>query len=266
MRVLLTGGTGQLGKMLLNNLGLQHFTIDVLTRRKEPASNSGIGYINADLTDGAGLNSALTHDYDVVVHCASHPRESDMVDVEGTRNLLKAVGNRNVKNFIYVSIVGIDKAAYGYYQNKLRAEELIIKSGIPYTILRITQFHDFVLNRILNAGHENEVIVIPAGLKFQSIDLADVCKRINQLIQGGAGNSIQQIGGPEILEIETIVQEYQKIFKPAKRIQFTTNLNDFQRLFTTGINLCPDHKWGTVSWGDYLSSLSLTQPSAKEHR
>lgn len=251
--LLLTGGTGQLGKMLLNELSLQHFAIDVLTRGKEFASNSAIKPVNADLTDYTSLADALAHDYDVVVHCASNPRESDMVDVEGTQNLLRAIGNRNVKNFIYISIVGVDKTPYRYYQHKLRAEESIINSGIPYTILRITQFHDFVLNRILDVRDENDVILVPGGLKFQSIDLADVCKRIDQLIQIGAGDSIQQIGGPEILKIEDIVQDYQKIFTSTKSIRSTSTLNDFQKLFTTGINLCPDHKWGTTTWRDYLS-------------
>ncbi len=252
--VLLTGGTGQLGKMLLKELDMQRLSIGVLTREKEHASSSDVGYVNGDLTDSASLNSALSHDYDVVVHCASNPGESDIVDVTGTQNLLKATGNRNVKNFIYISIVGVDKSAYKYYQNKLGAEKLVINSGIPYTILRITQFHDFVLNRILDAGNENDVIVIPAGLKFQPIDLADVCKRIGELIESGPTNSILQIGGPEIMEIEEIVQQYQTIMKPARRIEMISTLNDFRKLFTTGINLCPDQKWGSITWRDYLSS------------
>jgi uncharacterized protein YbjT (DUF2867 family) len=266
INVLLTGGTGQLGRMLLNEFETQQLSVSVLTRRKALASSSGMKVINADLTNSTSLNRALSHDYDVVIHCASNPRESATVDVKGTENLLKAVGNGNVKNFIYISIVGVDKSTYPYYQDKRRAEEFVISSGVPYTILRITQFHNFVLNRILDAGKENDVITLPAGLKFQSIDLSDVRKKINQLIEGGPCNSILQIGGPEILDTDDIIREYQTIIKPGKRVQFTSTLNDFQKLFTTGINLCPDQKWGTVTWGDYLSSLSLTQPSAKEHR
>lgn len=243
-----------MGRMLLNELDTQHLSVFVLTRGKAFASSSGMKIINADLTDRASLNSALGHDYDVVIHCASNPRESDMVDIKGTENLLEAVGNGNVKNFIYISIVGVDKATYRYYQDKRRAEELVINSGVPYTILRITQFHDFVLNRILDAGNENDVIVIPAGLKFQPIDLVDVCKRIGELIESGPANSILQIGGPEIMEIEEIVQQYQTIMKRARRIEMTSTLNDFRKLFTTGINLCPDQKWGSISWKDYLLS------------
>ncbi len=252
--ILLTGGTGQLGRMLLNELEIQHLSVSVLTRGKALASNSGMKVINADLSDRSSLNSALNRNYDVVIHCASNPLESDTVDVKGTENLLYAVGKGNVKNFVYISIVGVDKSTYRYYQDKRRAEELVISSGVPYTILRITQFHDFVLNRILDAGKENDVITVPAGLKFQSIDLSDVSKKINQLIESGPCNSILQIGGPEILDADDIIREYQTIVKPAKRIQFASTLNDFQKLFTTGINLCPDQKWGTVSWGDYLSS------------
>lgn len=252
-KVLLTGGTGQLGKMLIREVAAQHFSIDVLTREKEFASKTNIGYVSADLTNYTSLTGALNQDYDVVVHCASNPKESDLIDVKGTQNLLGAIEGKNVKNFIYISIVGVDKTTYKYYQNKLRAEELIIGSGVPYTILRITQFHDFVLNRILVGGNENEVSMIPAGLNFQPIDLSDVSKRILQLIKSAPTNSILQIGGPEILNIQEIIQDYQKILKPRKKIETTTNLNDFQKLFTTGINLCPNNKWGSTTWRNYLT-------------
>ncbi|MEN6454601.1 MAG: NAD(P)-dependent oxidoreductase, partial [Prolixibacteraceae bacterium] len=103
INVLLTGGTGQLGRMLLNEFDTQQLSVSVLTRGKALASSSVMKVINADLTDRASLNNALSCDYDVVIHCASNPRESDTVDVKGTENLLEAVGKGNVKNFIDIS-------------------------------------------------------------------------------------------------------------------------------------------------------------------
>ncbi len=252
-KVLLTGGTGQLGKMLIREADIQHLSIDILTREKKSGSKTNITYVKADLTDYTSLNGALNTDYDVVVHCASNPKESDLIDVKGTQNLLGAIKGKGVKNFIYTSIVGVDKTTYKYYKNKLRAEELIIGSGVPYTILRITQFHDFVLNRILFDGNENEASIIPAGIKFQSIDLSDVCKKVFQLIESENTNSILQIGGPQILNIQDIIRDYQRIIKPSKKIETTTNLNDFQKLFTSGINLCTNNKWGSTTWRNYLS-------------
>jgi uncharacterized protein YbjT (DUF2867 family) len=250
--MLVTGGAGQLGKMLLRQIDTNNLYIDALTRNRIIDSVTNIRYIHADLTQYETLK-VLSTNYDVIVHCASNPKDSDAVDIEGTRNLLKAIKGNNIRNFVYISIVGVDKSTYTYYQNKLKAEQLIIGSGIPYTILRITQFHDFVNNRILNAGErETEFLTIPEGLKFQSIDITDVCENIKELINSESSNSILDIGGPEILTIQNIVEAYQDIIKPNKKIKMTSDLNDFQKLFTTGINLSPERKLGRITWRDYL--------------
>ena len=251
-KLLLTGGTGQLGQILLKQLVHSPLWINVLTRNKNIDSTTNLRYITADLGKYETLDTLRT-DYDIVVHCASDPRESDSMDVEGTRNLLKAISGSSIKHFVYISILGVDKTPYKYYQNKLRAENLIQASGIPYTILRIAQFHDFVHNRILTPiTGENGSFAIPAGLKFQSIDLIDVCEEIRECIKGGPTNSILQLGGPEVLTITEILEIYKNVIPTNKKITITTALNDFQKLFTTGINLCPDHKKGKITWKDYL--------------
>ncbi len=252
--ILLTGGTGQLGKKILKQFEPNNYFFNVLTRQENTELTGNINYLNTDLAKIASLEDALDDDYEVVIHSASNPQNSDLVDVEGTRNLLKTIQKRNVKHFIYISIVGIDQSQYKYYQDKLAAEELIIQSGIPYTILRITQFHDFVLNRIihpLNIQKDND-FEIPQGLKFQSIDLTDVCEKIRALINSEPTNSRVIIGGPEILTIEEIVRIYLDIFKLDNRFKTTAQLDLFGKTFTTGINLCPDNRWGKITWKDFL--------------
>lgn len=250
-RILVTGGTGQLGKIFLKETDNEYFQTDVLTRNKTLGSTKSIRYINADLIKAETLSSLGT-DYDSIVHSASDPRNSDATDIIGTQNLLKRIKGNRIRNFMYISIVGVDKSNYKYYQDKLKAEELIIHSGIPYTILRVTQFHDFVYNRILNpANPKNDFITVPDGMKFQSIDLKDVCLEILRLLKNGATNSIKQIGGPEILKISDMVKAYQTIMMPEKKISLDPSQNDYQ-IFKTGINLCPDHKTGTITWRDFL--------------
>lgn len=242
-----------MGQALLKRLAHWPLRINVVTRNKgvDPTTTN-LGYITADLGKYETLDTLGT-DYDIVVHCASNPRESDTIDLEGTRNLLRALNDSNIKHFTYISILGVDRTTYPYYHNKLKAENLIMASGIPYTILRIAQFHDFVHNRILTPiTGENGSFTIPAGLKFQSIDLLDVCEEIGESIKRGPTNSILQIGGPEVLKIGEIVEIYENIIPAKKKITMTADLNDFQKLFTTGINLCPDHKKGKITWKEYL--------------
>ena len=254
--ILLSGGTGQLGKRILKHFYATNYLFTVLTRQENTELTGNINYLKADLTKIASLEDALDDDYEVVIHSASNPQNSNLVDVEGTRNLLKTIHKRNVKHFIYISIVGIDQSQYKYYQDKLDAEELIIQSGIPYTILRITQFHDFVLNRIihpLNIQKDND-FEIPQGLKFQSIDLTDVCEKIRELISKEPTYSRVIIGGPEILKIEEIIKIYLDVFKLNNGYKTTAQLNLFVKTFTTGINLCPNNRWGKITWNDFLLS------------
>ena len=252
-KILLTGGTGQLGRMLLKQIDNEDFHIDILTRNKNIGSIKNVEYINADLTKVETLGS-LGSDYDIIIHCASDPKNSESIDIKGTHNLLKSIKGGRPKNFIYISIVGVDKSTFPYYQNKLKTEELVVDSGIPYTIMRITQFHDFIYDRILNTANlEDGPIIIPDGLQFQSIDLMDVCGEILGLLKNGPSNSTIRIGGPEILKISDIIRNYQEVIKPEKEISLVPPHNDFQKLFTTGINLCSNHKTGKITWRDFLT-------------
>lgn len=246
-----------MGKAFLKEIGEEYFQVDVLTRNNIK-STTNIRYLEADLLEFETLNTLRTT-YDIIVHCASDAKTSGSTDIRGTQNLLRIINRSIIKNLIYISIVGVDKTNYKYYQNKLHTEKVIIDSGVPYTILRVTQFHDFVYNRIINSNNsEDESIAIPGGLKFQSIDLTDVCAEILRLLKNGATNSILQVGGPEILESSGIAKTYQNVTSPEKKISIVPPGNDLQKLFTTGINLCPDHKKGKKTWRDFLLKKNKT--------
>jgi len=239
--------------MLLKQIDHKDFRIDILTRNKIIDSIKNVGCLNADLTNVKTLSS-LRSDYDIVVHCASDPKNSESIDIKGTHNLLKSIKGDRVKNFIYISIVGVDKSTFPYYQNKLKTEKQVVSSGIPYTILRITQFHDFIYDRILNmANSEDGLITVPDGLQFQSIDLIDVCGEIIRLLKNRATNSTIQVGGPEILKISDIIRSYQEIINSERKISLVPPHNAFEKLFTSGINLCPNHKTGKITWRDFLT-------------
>ena len=79
----------------------------------------------------------------MVVHCASNPRRPRQ-DLAAARNLIAAARRAGSPHVIFMSIVGVDRVPYGYYQVKLEVERLIEQSGLPWTVLRATQFHDLL--------------------------------------------------------------------------------------------------------------------------
>ncbi len=122
MRVLVTGGTGILGRRLVLRLLRAGYAVRVLSRRG-PQSNANpeVEWTQGDLETGMGLGQAVQH-ADVILHAASSPfRRTQRVDVRGTEQLLKHTRAAGTSHFVYVSIVGIDRIPLGDYRHKLAA-------------------------------------------------------------------------------------------------------------------------------------------------
>ena len=104
----------------------------------------GVEVCSGDLADGTGLDEAVAG-MDAIIHCASKSREDrHQTDIEGTRALVQAASEHGRPHLVYISIVGIDRSSYAYYQAKYQAEQIIEQGHIPWTILRTTQFHNLV--------------------------------------------------------------------------------------------------------------------------
>ncbi|PAX85109.1 SDR family oxidoreductase, partial [Streptomyces albidoflavus] len=130
--ILVTGGTGKLGRPLVARLREDGQDVRVLSRR-DP-------HHPVDLRKGQGLDAALAG-VGTVVHCASSPMGGD---AEAAGNLLAAAGRAGVEHLVYISIVGVDQVPYPYYRVKHQVERMAEESGIGWTVLRATQFHDLV--------------------------------------------------------------------------------------------------------------------------
>jgi uncharacterized protein YbjT (DUF2867 family) len=253
-RILITGGTGKLGSEVAKTLQDLPYLMSILTTRNNHSAPDNVSYIARDLTQITTLKP-FSSQFDIIIHCASNPRDSYSVDVCGTQNLLKVFGD-TIKHLIYISIVGVNRGTSQYYQDKFRVEQQISNSHIPFTIVRATQFHDLVLDRIIRPNEENEKIKVPKGLKFQTIDTSDVTSKILEILKGKPTQSIVNIGGQELLTLEEMTLEYTKVFYPGKKLEEKEELTDFEKIFTTGINLCPENKYGRVFWKDFLNRIN----------
>lgn len=253
--VLITGGTGTLGQEISRLLVEKGYLVNILSSKENPDIAYYTHILKGDLTDTESLKEAVGKS-GIIIHCASDPRNAQAVDLEGTKNLLGAINKNQCVHFIYVSIVGVDKSNYPYYQTKYAVEQLIEASGLPYSILRATQFHDLVLYRIIQIFDKGVgvPIQIPADMRFQSIDKTDVATYIDELVANKAINGISTIGGPEAHTLETMLQTYLAQSGRQETIEYIESSMAFHQVFTTGINLCPENAIEGISWAKYLSN------------
>ena len=253
---LITGGTGNLGKVVVMLLHEKELKISVLTSHNKLQNSENIDFVKGDLTNRESLFD-LKSKFDIIIHCASNPLNSDLIDIKGSQNLLDTVVHNKTEHFIYISIVGVDKSSFKYYRNKNRVENMIKESGIPYTIIRGTQFHDLILQRIIHSIDKGKgtKLLVPENLRFQSIDKKDVAKKVYEVIEQGPKNETINIGGPEILTLDKMLDVYLALLNRDEITKSVPPENDFQKIFTSGINLCPENRYGTITWNDYLKSV-----------
>jgi uncharacterized protein YbjT (DUF2867 family) len=247
-QVLVTGGTGVLGRRVVERLGSAGVGTRVLSHSGKP------GTIGGDLRTGEGIDAAV-RDIDTVIHCATSPfRRAREVDVGGTWRLLEAASRAGVSHLVYISIVGIDQAqSYPYYRVKLDAERLIEDSPVPYTILRATQFYDLVL-MALRLLDRLPVMPIPEGFLGQPIDAGEVADRVVELALSGPAGRVPDIGGPEVSTLADAARVYGEV-KGRGRMVFEVPVpGRTARAFRRGALLSPGRAYGEIRWEDFLRS------------
>ena len=136
--VLVTGGTGRLGRRVVDLLRAEGIEPRAMSRSGRP------GTIKGDLLTGEGIEAAV-RGADTIIHAAQSPnRKSRRTAVGGTERLLELATGAGVSHFVYISVVGLERVSLSYYREKLDAERLVERSPVPWTILRSTQFQEFL--------------------------------------------------------------------------------------------------------------------------
>jgi len=253
-RVLVTGGTGNLGRELTPRLLAAGYTVRVMSRRSpNPGEDARVEWAQASLESGTGLSEAVKG-ADVVVHAASSPVKRG-VDVAGTARLLDQARVAGVEQFVYISIVGIDQIGFSYYRNKLAAERLIEASDVPSTILRATQFHEFI-DQILGILARLPLAFIPTNWQFQSISIGEVADQLVAVVQKGPslGGRLPDIGGPEVLRFGEMAKAWlaaQEMRRPIVHLPLPGKLSAG---FRWGHNTTPRNRVGKLTWSEWLQA------------
>ncbi len=251
MNVLVTGGTGTLGRHVVMQLRQTGHRARILSR----APRGHVDAVQGDLASGAGLLQAVAG-MDAIIHAASATREplrGRAIDVLGTRRLLAMARDAGVRHIVYVSIVGIDKVAYPYYRTKLAAEGVVRENLVPWSILRATQFHDFMEYLLGGFSRIPGVTAIPVAWQFQPVDARDVAQRLAKVVLGEPAGMLPDFGGPEIHDFTSIAQLWLAARKSNRRIVNLPVPFKLSRQIAQGGLLCPDHKDGKATFGDHLA-------------
>src|ERR671913_1509153 len=182
--ILVTGGTGRLGRLVVRRLRDAGRNVRVLSRRSHK-SGDGIEFMTGDLATGEGIEAAVDG-VKTIVHLAGSPKG----DEEKARNLVRAASSQTrLPHLVYISVVGadripmvsrVDRAMFGYFESKLAAERIVADSGLPFTTLRATQFHELILT-VAQQRAKLPVVPAPAGFRVQPVDADEVAAQLVEL-------------------------------------------------------------------------------------
>ncbi|AYF79320.1 NAD(P)-dependent oxidoreductase [Nocardia yunnanensis] len=258
--VLVTGGTGTLGTLVTPLLRAAGVCVRVLSRTAR-AGADGIEYVAGDLRTGAGIAEAVA-DADTVLHLAGTQKG----DGAKTQTLVDAIDAAGVfPHLVYISVVGaervpvesaLDRQTMAYMASKREAELVVENSGLPWTILRATQFHDLLFTMVSALG---KMPVVPVfDFRFQPIETAEVARRLVELTLGEPAGLVEEIGGPRVYTMKELERSYLRAVGKRRPVITIKAPGKASRVYAAGGNLTPEHAVGERTWEEFLAAKLAT--------
>jgi uncharacterized protein YbjT (DUF2867 family) len=253
--VLVTGGTGTLGRLLVPRLRTAGAPVRVLSRHPQGPAD-GVEFVLGDLDTGDGVAAALAG-VDVVVHCAG----AETGDEERARALGRAARAAGVRHLVNVSVVGADRmpvtgradrALFGYFAAKLGAEQAVAASGVPWTTLRATQFHELVLT-VVRALTRLPVVPFPSGMRGQPVAAADVADRLAELALGVPCGLAPEVAGPRVYALPDLLRDYLRRTHRRRPLVPVHVPGRAAAAMRAGANLPAGGTVGRRTWEDFLA-------------
>ena len=245
--ILVTGGTGTLGGHVLRMLTEEGHPVRVLSRIERP-STDGVEYVTGDLRENTGIDAALDG-IETVLNLAGGPKGDD----EAARNIARAASKAGVRHLVHISVVGADRMPLGYLRTQLAAEQAVIGSEVPWTVLRAAQFHDLVFG-VAQAMAKLPVVPAPTGLRFQPVASQEVAARLVELALGSPSGRATDLVGPEVLTIPDLVRDYLRARGKRRPFLPLPLPGAAGKAYRAGQNLSLDGAdVGERTWSDFLS-------------
>jgi len=267
-RILVTGGTGTLGRLVFSRLRDAGRKVRVLSRRSREAGE-GIQFVTGDLATGEGIEAAV-EGAEIIVHCAG----SSKGDEDKAQNLVRAASRAGAPHLVYISVVGadripvvsrVDRAMFGYFASKLAAERAVADSGLPWTTLRATQFHDLILT-VARQMARLPVIPVPSGFRVQPVDADEVAARLAELALGTPSGLVPDMAGPKVYSAAGLLRGYLRASNKRRPIIPVWLPGKAARAFRAGANLAPGRAVGRRTWEEFIADRSVRQATARRAR
>lgn len=246
MTILVTGGTGTLGRPTVHLISAAGHEVRILSRKPGP------GRVVGDLTTGAGLDAALTG-VDTILHLAT---SASMKDVAQAQRLVDAAKSASVTHILFISIVGVDVVPYSYYRAKRQSEQLIERSGIPFTILRATQFHSFVA--MVPRAQRRLPLIFSINAPDQPIAVEEVAVRLAELVEAGPSGHVPDIGGPEQISVREGIEIWQRAAGTRKPVVTIPLGGKMMRSMRAGDHMPGLPGYGRETFAEYAAREATT--------
>jgi uncharacterized protein YbjT (DUF2867 family) len=253
--ILVTGGTGTLGRLFVPLAREAGCPVRVLSRRPHEARDD-VEYVTGDLATGHGIDAAVGG-AETIVHLAGSAKG----DEDKARNLVRAASRAEAQHLIYISVVGadripvvsgVDRAMFGYFAGKLAGERIVAESGVQWTTLRATQFHDLALT-VARAMAKLPVLPIPSGFRFQPVDAGEVAARLVELTLDKPAGLVPDIAGPRVYGMDELIRGYLHAVHRRRPILPVRLPGRAARAVRAGVNVAPDRAIGRRTWEEFLA-------------
>ena len=257
--LLVTGGTGNIGSRVVPLLREAGHDLRILTRHPRDAA-PGIQHVEGDTVAGRGLAAALDG-IEVVLHLAGGAKGDDVA----ARNLAAAAREAGVRHVILISVIGADRMPIGYFRAKAEAERVIAGSGLPWTVLRAAQLHDFVLP-VVGGMAKLPVLPVPGGLRFEPVDGDEVAARLAGLALGRPAGRVADFAGPEVLDVPQLAERLVTATGGRMRRRLPIRIpGAVGRAYRAGANLAGDGaQRGRRTWSEFLAAQGSADRAAAD--
>lgn len=260
--VVVTGGTGGLGHRVVARLRDKGRNVRVLSRHpRDP--QEGVEYMAGDLVQNQGVDEAIAG-AEIVVHCAGVGKLKE--DTAQAQNVVVAAKRTGVRHLVSISVVGadripvrsvVDRSMFAYFASQ-RAKEIVIEqSGLPWTNLRATQFHDGFILVMVRAMSKMPIVPLPAATRFQPVDTDEVADALVELALGAPAGQAPAVAGPKIYDSEYLLRSYLVAVGKRRPIFKIRMPGAAAAAIREGANLAPDRAVGRRTWEEFLATSVL---------